>query len=207
MKLKSLLILILCLGVTLGINSKSLWSEHTRSAFSDRKAIKQGDIITIIVEESSMAQSNNTTESGKNVEMGGEVGEKTPTSDKTVFSDIAKMIPLFGATIKGGSDYKGSSKNARSAALTAKIAVKVDSIDENGNLKLIGERNIKINKTVQKMVLTGLCRIDDVSTDNTISSTKIADAKITFNGNVDFSDKKRKGFFTKVANGVWNFLF
>jgi flagellar L-ring protein precursor FlgH len=208
--MKKISFIIILLFLSLSLNAKSLWKQANSSMFSDRKAINPGDIVTIIIEEASMAKSSNSTASGKELTIGGEAGtnqDANSKSDETVFNSIAKMIPLFGATATGASDYKKNAQDARSTSLNAKIAVVVDNIDENGNLILKGERIVKINNQEQKMVLSGLCRIDDVGSDNVISSTKIADAKITFNGSVDFSDGKRKGFFTRAWNGIWNFLF
>ncbi len=202
---KMLLTLILIIMACFQLSAKSLWTDSNRSMFSDRKAIKRGDVITIIIEESSMAQATNSTQNGKSLEIGGEAG--SDANNKTVFNSVAKLIPLFGASAKGNSDFKKDAQDARKATLKATIAVVVDDIDENGNLVLRGERNVKINKADQRMVISGVCRLDDVAVDNTISSTKIANAEIAFNGQVDFSDDKRKGFFTKMANGFWNFLF
>ncbi|HPG30384.1 MAG TPA: flagellar basal body L-ring protein FlgH [bacterium] len=203
------LILISSLLLIAPASAKSLWTNNSKSQFSDRKAINQGDIITIIIEESSMAQSSNSTQNGKSLEIGGESGAKSESekTDKTIFNSIAKMIPLFGAAAKGSSDYKKQAQDSRKTALKTTISVVVEEIDENGNIKLRGERLVKINNADQKMVISGVCRTDDVSVDNTISSTKVANASIVFNGNVDFSDAKRKGFFAKAANGIWNFLF
>ena len=202
---KILLLTLLSLIIGLQLSAKSLWNDAKKSQFSDRKAIQKGDIITILIEENSMASSSNSTKSGKSIEIGGESGSKD--ENKTIFNSIAKMVPLFGASAKGSSDYKKDGQDSRKSTLKTTMAVTVDDIDEYGNMKLRGERHIKVNNATQKIVLTGLCRIDDVSVDNTISSTKIADAEIVFNGDTDFSDKKKKGFFAKVANGVWNFLF
>jgi len=195
--------------MTPALNAKSLWNNYSKSQFSDRKAISEGDIITILIEESSMAQSSNSTQNGKSLEIGGESGAKSESekTDKTLFNSLAKMIPLFGAAAKGSSDFKKQAQDSRKTALKTTISVVVEEIDENGNIKLRGERLVKINNADQKMVISGICRTDDVSVDNTISSTKVANASIIFNGNVDFSNDKRKGFFAKAANGIWNFLF
>ncbi|HON57730.1 MAG TPA: flagellar basal body L-ring protein FlgH [bacterium] len=202
---KMILVLLVIINIAIQLSAKSLWTDNNRSLFSDRKAIKRGDVITIIIEESSMAQATNSTQNGKSMEIGGEAGSEA--TNKTMFNTFAKLVPLFGATAKGSSDFKKGAQDARKATLKATIAVVVEDIDDNGNLVLRGERNVKINKADQKMVISGICRLDDISVDNTVSSTKIANAEITFNGKVDFSDEKRKGFFTKAVNGFWNFLF
>ena len=202
---KILLLTLITLIIGLQLSAKSLWNDDKKSQFSDRKAFQKGDIITILIEESSMASSSNSTQSGKSLEIGGESGSKD--TNKTLFNSLAKMVPLFGAAAKGSSDFKKDGQDSRKSSLKATMAVVVDDIDEYGNMKLRGERHVKLNNATQKMVLTGLCRIDDVSVDNTISSTRIAEAEIIFNGDTDFSDKKKKGFFTKIANGFWNLMF
>ncbi len=207
--MKKILILTLVLtalaGIGISANAKSLWNDSKRPQFSDRKAVDKGDIITIMIEESSMASASNSSQSGKSLQIGGESGSED--KNKTIFNSISKMVPLFGATAKGNSEYEKSGADSRKTALKSTISVVVDEVDENGNLKLRGERHVKINNSVQKMIITGLCRTDDISVDNVVSSTKIANAEITFNGDIDFSDGKRKGFFTKIKNGIWNFLF
>jgi flagellar L-ring protein precursor FlgH len=204
--MKKLISIILLVILSVNLNAASLWKKKNRSVFADRKAISRGDIVTILIEETSMAQTSKSTESDKELTIGGEAGTNSD-GEETIFNSVAKMIPLFGATAKGNSEFDHETEDARQTALMAKIAVVVDDIDENGNLILKGERMIKINSDEQKMVLTGVCRVDDVAADNTVSSTKIAKAKITFDGEVNFSDKKRKGFISKTANAVWNFLF
>jgi len=129
------------------VSSASLWKDK-KSIFSDRQAVKEGDLITILIEESSFAATDNTNKRKKDIELGGKTGSDAET-DKTFFNSIAKMIPLFGASAKGGSKYESEGEVGKSGTIRAKITVMVKEVDEYGNLQLEGKREILINHEKQ----------------------------------------------------------
>lgn len=180
----------------------TLWNGATKTnmLFMDNKAKKVNDIVTIVVSESSTAVKKATT--------------KTSNS-----SDISFGISsLFGmqnsnpniltsGALSGGTDneFDGSGTTTRSGELKGNITAMVINVLPNGNLLIEGRRSVKVNNEDQIMTITGIIRPEDISFDNTIKSTYIADAKITYEGSGVISDKQRPGWALRLLDAIWPF--
>ena len=169
----------------------SLWSSQSVSLFSDNKARKTGDILTILIEEQTRASAQASTKADK-------------SEDSTFgpgFGPILSKIKQFG--LSGATNLSASGQTARSGALTGRITVTVKGVDPAGNLVLEGVREINLNAEKQRIVLRGLVRPADVQPDNTVLSALVADAAITFEGKGVIGDKQRPGLITRI----FKFLF
>lgn len=193
MKLKNLCCLmlaaILSLGWTAALPSNaeaaSLWG--SRNIFADRKASQVGDILTIVIKESStttQALSNSNSKEGKN-NLNAGVG---------IFSFLA------AASASGSDSFKadGSAKNTNAA--TGTVTVTVTEVRPNGNLVVEGNQSIWNNKNEHRITLRGVVRGEDIAYDNTISSNKVADATLTFDGKGPLNSKQRQGILTQIFN-------
>ncbi len=172
-------------------SGESLWSDAKGSLFGDFRAHKKGDILTVLVVESATSTQKATT----------------GTSRSSNFDIGPGHGFLFGAipNVKygGTSDSKGDGSTARSSNLVTQLAVTVTEVMENGNLVVQGERELQTNEEKQKLVLTGVVRPVDVSPDNKVSSTSIADARIELVGNGPIGARQKEGIFTRIIR----FLF
>lgn len=157
------------------------------SLFSDEKASRVGDAITIIVVESALATNNAETKSGRQTELGFDF---SGAIDKT-------KLPEASLNIGSGNDFKGSGSTKTSGVIQTKISATIDSVLTNGNLIIRGSKKITINGEEQLISIKGIVRTSDVRADNSVLSYNISDAEITFEGNGIVSDVQSPGLLTK----------
>ncbi len=184
--------------VLVAILSISLWSQEMRknanySLFSDQKATRVGDAITIIVVESSIASNNAETKAGRQTDM------------SLNFSGNFNGTSLASgdATIGNGNEFKGSGSTKTSGVIQTKISATIDSVLANGNLLISGSKKIVINNEEQLISIKGIVRTSDVRSDNSVLSYNISNAEITFEGNGIVSGAQTPGLLTRF----FRFLF
>ncbi len=183
----------------------SLYSDSLKvNLFSDLRARDVGDVITINVVETSKASKEAKTElaRGNSVDAG-----------ITSFLGFESEIPtnragvspsaLIGA--KYDSSFNGNGKTTRNESMTAQISARIVQVLPNGNMVIRGSREITVNNEKQYIIIQGLIRQEDISVDNTILSSYIADAKIDYTGRGDLSDKQRPGWLSRLLNNIWPF--
>lgn len=170
-------------------NPGSLWNDHVKNPFAQRTAHAEGDILTVLISETSSASYQATTSTGK--------------KDST--SVPSPNIPIIGGLFKSlgfdaSSATTGTGATQQAGSLIARMTVIVRKVLPNGNLQIEGARTVHVNKDTQLVHLTGLVRPDDIAADNTILSEKIADAVIRSEGKGQIADRQRQGFFTKILS-------
>ncbi len=165
---------------------------------SDRRANNIGDIITITLEESLTAENS--------------VSETTTKSDAYTFdlpealfgpsSLIGKLFFPGGVkedNLRAGTTqaFTGSGTAAQANSLAGTISVTVVRVYPNGNLEVKGERKLSYNSGTEYIRLAGVIRPEDISSSNTVSSTKVADAQISYTGVGDMNDSVTKGWLSR----------
>lgn len=183
-------------------SSGSLWQASSGGLVEDFKARRTGDIITVIISEQASAskQASTGTKRSSSVSAGipNFLGlEKTPIK---TWMDLANLI-----NASFDSKFDGTGSTSRQETLTATMSAKVVDVTPNGNLLIEGRRNVKVNNEDQIIVLTGTVRGRDVTSDNTVSSSLIADARINYSGKGIISDRQKPGWLTNVVDTVWPF--
>ncbi|MGX5220056.1 MULTISPECIES: flagellar basal body L-ring protein FlgH [Pseudomonas] len=164
--------------------------------FTDRKAYRVGDIITITLNEKTQASKNAGSQISKDSKtslgltslFGGAVSAASPFSD----NDLS-----LSASYSGNRDTQGDSKAAQGNSLTGSVTVTVAEVLPNGILSVRGEKWMTLNTGDELVRIAGLVRADDVATDNTVSSTRIADARITYSGTGAFADASQPGWLDR----------
>ncbi|MFV0575308.1 MAG: flagellar basal body L-ring protein FlgH [Vibrio sp.] len=160
--------------------------------FQDRRAFRVGDILTVLLDEKTESDKNAATKYGK--ESGIEMG--VPTFGNKVFDDVS-------ASVSGDRDFDGSAKSQQGNSLSGSITVTVYDVLPNGVLRVRGEKWLKLNQGDEFIRLTGNVRVDDIESDNTLSSQRIADARITYAGRGAFADTNTAGWLTQFFNSPW----
>lgn len=179
-------------SVAPAVSAQSLWAEggRYRNVFSDRKAADVGDILTIVISESttiSDTRSNSNSKSGKT----------------SLDAGVGIFDFLKAASIGGSDSFKADGSAASKNTTNANVTVTVVDVQANGNLVLEGTQSIWNNKNEHKITFKGICRPEDVTANNTIPSTKIAGATVRFDGKGPLNAKQRQGILTQI----FNFLF
>ncbi len=171
-------------------------SKSTNSLYSDSKARRIGDIITVMLQENTSASKKAKAEYGKDNNVG--------------------LKPLYGlgknATIGGNpldlslgfnTDFKGDSKADQSNSLTGQVSVHVTKILPNGNLIVRGEKWLTLNTGSEYIRLTGILRPEDISSGNTIASNRVANARIEYSGTGEFAESNQQGWLSKFFYSDW----
>jgi flagellar L-ring protein precursor FlgH len=103
------------------------------------------------------------------------------------------------------NDFDGSGTTSRKEDLTASLTTQVVGRYSNGQLKIRGGKEVMVNNEVQIIYLTGIIRPVDITAANTVSSTKILNARISYTGKGAISDKQKPGWGTRIIDNVWPF--
>lgn len=167
-----------------------------QNLYDDRKAYRVGDIITITLSEktaASKAASDGITKNSSNTTgLTSFFGGGLTTSNPVGGADLSLNVGYNGARTT-----KGDSKAAQSNSLTGSVTVTVAEVLPNGILAVRGEKWMTLNTGDELVRIAGLIRADDIATDNTVSSTRVADARITYSGTGAFADSNQPGWFDR----------
>jgi len=195
MKFKRILIITIVL-VLLPFTIKLYGGDfgQSMSLFSDIKANKVGDILTVNIYENTQAtnKTESKTEKAGTFETGGGPG-----------TGILDFIPLFGAKGSNSNSFDGKGENLRNGNLRARMSVTVVALKENGDLVIEGTRTVGISNDRETLTLTGVVRQRDVNPDNSIDSYLIADAQISYRGKGAINDSSRPGPIMRFLNWLF----
>lgn len=170
------------------VHADSLFDPSTYHAIgADTKALRAGDAITVLVYENSSATSSTDTTTERNNDL-----------SASVTSSMLGKQPQVGLTTGGTFDGGGSTK--RSNNLLATLTVNVTAVLPNGDLEIGGEQVLTVNDEQHKVKLSGRVRPQDVSGENAVLSTRIADARIDYVGDGDLTERQRRGWWRKVID-------
>ncbi len=192
-------------------STNSLWSD-TGNIFEDRKARHLNDLVTIIIAESLSGSGTADTDTSRASSLDVSLDEllgMNETFDIHKIKGIKKLYQggVFNPEIIGSaeSDFKGSGDTNREGSLAATVTAKVIEVMPNGILVLEARKELTINDEKQILVLAGMARPDDIQSDNTILSTKLADARVFYIGDGVINDKQRPGWLVRIVDNVWPF--
>jgi len=164
-----------------------------KSLYADHKAAKVGDILTVIVVESTSGSQEASLQTSKNQSMGGGMG-------MSVWSG-GKILSFPNSWGIGGAEYQdGGGKSKSKGSIIGKISVRVEKVLSNGLLQIRGSKVIKINDDKQNLILSGTVRQQDINADNTVLSTYVADALIEYEGVGPIGEKSSPGILTRILD-------
>jgi flagellar L-ring protein FlgH len=167
-----------------GALAASLYQEQSyQSLSSDRKAHHAGDLITVLVYENTSATSAANTSTGR---------------DANVAVELESPSRTRNAGITTNNQLDGRGRTQREGRVLAQITATVKEIAENGDLIIAGEHLLEVNNERQQIKVEGRVRRQDVSDTNTVLSTRLADAKISYVGDGDLSDRQRPAWWHKL---------
>jgi flagellar L-ring protein precursor FlgH len=180
----------------------SLWSVSTAAnLFTDLKASRVNDIVTINVVESTSATDNATTDLDR------QSGIKASWAGILETFQASGMIKELGNanSVNFGNTFGGQGTTTRSSRMTAFITARVIKVKPNGNLVIRGARDVRVNNENQYIYLQGEVRPVDISSSNVVLSTYIADAVIELSGYGVVSDKQHPGLVARLLDWIWPF--
>jgi flagellar L-ring protein precursor FlgH len=194
----------------------SLWQAGSslNGMFIDTKARNVGDIVTVRIEESAKATNKANTETERSSSLKAGIENLFGLEDwwqNEILDNIGgswpKIDPFGNPSISGNlkSDFEGDGETSRSGSLDAFITCRVMEVMANGNLKIVGTREVMVNHENQMIILSGIIRPRDIAEDNVILSTFVSDAKIAYSGSGVINDRQRPGWLSNLMNTVWPF--
>jgi flagellar L-ring protein precursor FlgH len=180
--------------------ANSLWRQGSRAFFKDQRAQQVGDLVTVRVKVTDQAQINNqTSRSRKNEEsLGAENMFGLETAVTKILPEGTKAEALLNAD--SASSSQGSGSIRRSEQLVTNVAAVVTQVLPNGNLVVEGKQEIRVNFEVRELVVAGVVRPEDIEADNTVDSSKIAQARIAYGGRGQITDVQQPRYGQQVMD-------
>lgn len=172
--------------------------------FEDYKARRVGDLVTVVLAESTNAKKSAGTSTSKESELELNMGGVN-VAGKPLFQ-LDDGVALFGAAGGGKRSFDGSGKSTQSNQLTGEITVTVAEVLPNGNLVVQGEKWLGINQGNEFVRLRGIIRPVDISAANSVLSTQIANAQLSYGGTGAIRDSNTQGWLSRFFNSpIWPF--
>ena len=172
------------------VQAQSLWADdngNSANIFADRKASQVGDILTIVINESTTTSATKSTSNSKS-------GSQNLNAGTGIFDF------LLAASASGSDKFKADGSAKDTNTVKGRVSVTVTDVQPNGNMVVEGSQSIWQNKDEHKITLRGVVRRDDVTASNTVSSSLVADATLRFDGKGPLNAKQRQGILTQIFN-------
>ena len=185
---------------SLPLSAGSLFSDEVGvNLYDDRRAYREGDIITVTL--------NERTVSSKSAETKIDKDGKVDFGEDTI---LGKLVDIKGnsllTNLEQSRSFDGSGETDQQNRLQGSIAVTIADVLPNGLLVIRGEKWMTLTNGQEFIRISGLIRPDDVASNNTVSSTKVADARISYSGTGDLAAANKQGWASRFFNSsVWPF--
>lgn len=181
----------------------SLYRMSAKGFFKDERAHRIGDILTVMVTINDNAQIDNATQrarsSSNSAGLGGILGS-------AVTNISAGAIDPSGAVdITSGMKDAGNGSVNRSESLQTSVAAVVTQVLPNGNLVIEGRQEVRVNFEVRDLIVAGIVRPSDIQANNTIPSSKIAEARIAYGGRGQITDVQQPRYGQQVMDAILPF--
>ncbi|WP_372963967.1 flagellar basal body L-ring protein FlgH [Marinobacter sp.] len=160
--------------------------------YGDTKALNVGDVLTVLLEESTSASKNAETSITKDQEL------SLPEPNLFGKNNIG-----LNASANYERDFSGSAEADQSNSLAGSISVTVTEVLPNGVLRIRGEKWLSLTNGDEFIRLTGMVRPQDIAPDNTVASNRIADARFAYGGTGDFDQANQMGWLARFFNSEW----
>lgn len=164
--------------------------------YGDRRARDVGDLLTITLSENTQAQTTANTATKKESELA--IG--TPT----IFGAPVTLggRDILGASANGSRDFTGRGSSAQSNRLQGNVTVTVIQRMPNGNLVVQGQKNLRLNQGDELVQVQGIVRPGDISQDNTVPSSRVAEARIVYGGRGAVAQSNAQGWLSRFFNSA-----
>jgi flagellar L-ring protein precursor FlgH len=179
-------------GAIFAANNTDMWQ-------AKRREYQVGDIITVLLNESTQAARTLSNETSR--ESSNDVIPTGLTAKVAGLSASLTGLKTDGANIAN----KGKGTAGQEASLTGSIAVTVAEVQSNGNLVIRGEKQVSLSEGGEVIQVSGIVRPEDISAINTVQSRRLANGQITYRGNGDLANATRAGWATSALYKFWPF--
>jgi len=187
----------------------SLFGKGDNPLFSDHKAMRVNDIVTVIISETAKSSNSGTKQLSESdaSNLGGGIFSSTGAANGAVKGSMSALNGFsdVGFTSKSDNSYKGQGKATKDASFTTTISARIVKVLKNGNYFISGRREILVDDQKQLIQISGVIRPYDIDQYNRINSTQVSDAKILYKTEGDMDRATQQGWGTKIIQSVWPF--
>jgi flagellar L-ring protein precursor FlgH len=178
-------------AVPTAVSGGGVFSTDTVSLTSDARAYRVGDVVTVILQETTQAskKAGTTFNKGANVAL-------------SPLGALGKLFPSTGIDASADRGFKGDSASTQQNALSGAVTVVVQEVLPNGLLRVAGEKRLTLNQGEEYVRLKGLLRAADIDADNQVSSLRVADARIAYSGNGALAEANNPGWLLRFFIGA-----
>jgi flagellar L-ring protein precursor FlgH len=175
-------------------DNNSLWQPGSQSFFHDPRAMHVGDVITVNVSVADTAKMQNTTSRSRT---------NSDNANLTNLFGLEKVLPPAidpGSVVKMGSDNSnvGAGSIQRAESINMTLAALVAQVLPNGNLVIDGHQQVRVNNELRDMRLSGIVRREDITQDNTVNLSQIAEARVIYGGQGTMSDVQQPRYGSQL---------
>lgn len=183
----------------------SLWSKQRHSLLGDRRAVRRGDILTVVIEIDEEAKISNQTSRGRSGsdEMSIPQLFGAPQRIERSLPSGATLDPIVDTTSKSSSTGNGAVK--RSEELMLRVAATVVDVLPNGVLSISGSQEVRVNFEMRELLVSGFVRPEDVSRKNEVTYDKIASARVSYGGRGQITDVQQPRIGQQILDAVLPF--
>lgn len=159
---------------------------YVGSLTSDKRALHVGDILSVVLDESTQSSKSAGTSFGKSAS----VGIGIPTV-------LDKSFEQLNSSAEAEREFNGAAQSSQQNTLQGSIAVTVHRVMPNGTFLIKGEKKLRLNQGDEFIRLEGLVRLDDITRGNQVSSQNIANARISYSGRGVLNDSNSAGWLSR----------
>jgi flagellar L-ring protein precursor FlgH len=170
---------------------------YEMALFADQRARRIGDIITIVLVEKTNASKKASTKTKKDSSMN--IGSPSIWGGPVTLNGL----DVLAAAADAEREFTGEGDSTQSNSLTGRVSVTVIDTLPNGNLVVRGEKLLTLNQGSERVQVSGTIRPADVSPDNTVLSTQVADAQIVYTGEGALADANSPGWMARFFQSSW----
>ncbi|MCK4388849.1 MAG: flagellar basal body L-ring protein FlgH [Desulfobacterales bacterium] len=190
----------------------SLWADSGGTRlFVDMRARQVGDLVTVAISETPSGKLDASTKTSRDSSIEAGIKDllgymKALEAKNRGLGGLPSRFDrenMFNASFK--SSFTGQGSSDRSGTVVASITARVVQVLPNGNLRISGKREVRVNNETQYITISGIIRPEDIEPSNVINSTYIADASIQYTGKGVIADKQRPGWLMRMVDHVWPF--
>jgi flagellar L-ring protein precursor FlgH len=173
---------------------------HNFSLYTDKKAKRVEDVITVLIVENAKASNDAKTSTDKSQNASVDIKPFNVAWNGGTPTQYTPSVG-FGGGVQ--QKYDGKGQTSREGEVKATLSARIVAVYDNGNLLIEGNKEVEVNSEKQILRVSGIVRPDDISPDNTVLSEKIADARIQYTGQGDLHQAARPGILARFFNWIF----
>ncbi len=201
-------VVLLVLVSRAAVPAASLFTAETMAdgtLYSDQVARRAGDLITILVQESTSVSEKNKTTAKRDNALAANVRLLPGVSETTAAEGASAVGKLPGLSADSSKSFKGQGDYEATGEVKATITGRVLDVLDNGNLLIEGRRAVRVNEDTKTILITGVVRTGDIRSDNTVLSEKLHNFQVSIVGEGPLTRAQSQGILGTIADILWPF--